>query len=63
MAGRYKFFIATVVPTAQISICSVAVFGTRYIRDTPLTSTIVIKAGDQLVLSVEHVYAENVIAD
>ena len=63
MSGRYTFFVATGVPTIQISICSVAVFGTRYIRAQTLTNYFVLVAGSQAVLNVPHVYAEDTIAD
>ena len=45
MAGRYTFFVATGVPSVKISICSIAVFGTRYIRAQTLTTYFVIQAG------------------
>ena len=46
MEGQYTFFVATVVPSIDISICAIAVFGTRYVRDVQLTSSIMLKAGD-----------------
>ena len=63
MPGRYTFFVATGIPTVQLSICSIAVFGTRYIRAQTLTDYFVIQAGTQAVLNVPDVYAEDVIAD
>ena len=63
MSGRYTFFVATGVPTAEISICTIAVSGTRYIRDTTLASIIVVKAGDSSVFTVPHVHAEDVIGN
>ena len=51
------------MPTVDISICAVAVFGTRYIRDEPLKSSIKIQANSSSVLSVPHVYAEDVIGN
>ena len=63
MSGRYTFFVSTIVPSVEVSICTVAVFGTSYIRIETLTDTIVIQAGDQSVLSVPHVFAEDVIGD
>ena len=32
MAGRYTFYVATKVPTKEVAISSIAVFGTRFIR-------------------------------
>ena len=63
MSGRYTFFVAFGVPTDRLSICTVAVFGTRYIREVPLKSTIVVKAGDTYVFTVPHVYSEYIIAN
>ena len=63
MSGQFTFYVATVVPTFEISICSVAVFGTRYIRDEPLQSTIEIEANRSVVFSVPHVHAEDVIGN
>ena len=63
MSGQFTFYVATVVPTDEISICAVAVFGTRYIRDEPLQSTIEIQANSSFVLSVPHVRAEDVIGN
>ena len=40
MSGQFTFFVASKVPTGSISICTLAVFGTRYIRNKPLESTI-----------------------
>ena len=51
------------MPSIDISICAVAVFGTRYIRDDPLKSTIEIPANSSSVLSVLHVHAEDVIGN
>ena len=62
MSGRYTFFVATSLPTDAISICTIAVIGTRYIRVESLTDTIEIQDGEQKVLSVPHVFPEDVIA-
>ena len=62
MSGRYTFFVATGLPATRISICTVAVFGTRYIRATDPPSSITLEASSK-TLSVQHVHAEDVIGD
>jgi hypothetical protein len=63
MSGQFTFYISTVVPSVEISVCAIAVFGTRYIRDEPLKSTLKIKSGDQSVFSVPHIHSEDVIGN
>ena len=63
MSGRYTFFVATSVPSDKVSICTIAVFGTRYIRFESLVDTLKIQANDQSVLSVPHVYSEEKIGN
>ena len=62
MSGRYTFFVATGVPTYYISICTVAVFGTSYIRSTDPPSSITLDECPK-VLTVDHVRAKHVISD
>ena len=62
MAGRYTFFVGTGLPTKEVSICSVGVFGTRYIRASDPPSSITLDASPK-VLTVNHVYAEDDISD
>ena len=62
MAGQFTFFVASGVPTKEVSICSVGVFGTRYIRAFDPPSSITLDAS-QKVLTVNHVYAEDDISD
>ena len=62
MSGRYTFFVASGVPSKQLSICNVAVFGTRYIRTIDPPSSITIDACPK-TFTVEHIHAEDVIAD
>ena len=59
MSGQFTFFVASGVPIKEISICTIAVFGTLNIRDEPLKTTFEIKAGDSSVFSVPHVHAED----
>ena len=43
----------------ETSICTVGVFGTRYVRDgDPLPSTIEVAQGEVFSLSVPHIYSE-----
>ena len=63
MSGRYTFFVATSVASIEVSICTIAVFGTRYIRIESLVDSIEIKASSQFVLTVPHIYSEEMIAD
>jgi hypothetical protein len=62
MSGRYTFFVAAGVPSVKLSICNIAVFGTRYIRATDPPSSITLDTCSK-TLTVSHVYAEDVIAD
>ena len=62
MSGRYTFFVAAGVPSKQLSICNVAVFGTRYIRASDPPSSITLDVSPK-VLIMNHVYAEDVISD
>ena len=52
MPGRYTFFVAAGVPTSDVSICAVAVMGTRYLRVEPVVDSIEVKFGDQSILTV-----------
>ena len=63
MSGLYTFYVATSVPTVDISICAIAVFGTRFIRDKPLKSAIEIKINSSSLLSIPHVHAEHKIGN
>jgi len=62
MSGQYTFFVAAGVPSVQLSICNVAVFGTRYIRAKDPPSKITVDKCSKTLI-VDHVYAEVVIAE
>ena len=51
------------MPIKEVSICSIVVFGTRYIRKEPLPEIVDVQTSNPSVLIVPHVYAENFIAD
>ena len=38
MRGQYVHFVASGVPSESVTICSVGIMGTRYVRDQPLVS-------------------------
>jgi len=42
MIGQFTFFVAAKVPTKELSLCSVGVFGSRYLRaiDPPSSITL-----------------------
>ena len=40
LPGQYTFFVATKVPSVSVTVCSVAVMGTRYVRDDPVPELI-----------------------
>ena len=63
MSGQYTFFVAAGVPSEAVALCSIAVFGTCYIRDESLTDIIEIQTGNQSVLSVQHVHSEETIGN
>ena len=63
MSGQYTFFVTTGLPTKELSICSVGVFGTRYIRKELIKNTFNILTDAQSVIKVPHVFAEDVIGD
>ena len=60
LPGRFTFYRATGLSEFQInvSVCSVAVMGTKYIRAAPLASDLVIFSETTTTLKVPHVYSE-----
>ena len=63
MSGQYTFFVSTGVPTEELSLCSIGVFGTIYIRKELITTTFNILTDTQSVIKVPHVFAEDFIGD
>ena len=61
MSGQFTFFVATGVPSVEVSICSVGVFGTRYVRASDPPSSITLNSCP--TFSVDHVHADDVISD
>ena len=44
--------------TYQMSLCSVGIMGTSYIRDVSLPDRLVLSQGENLTLEVPHIYGE-----
>ena len=63
MLGEYTFAVANYVPSVSVSVCDLAVMGTAYIRDEPLTDTAEVTIGSTTSLTVPHVYAEDTIGN
>ena len=58
MLGQYTFVVASKVPTERVSLCSLAVMGTAYVRDFPLEDTIEADVDTTQVIKLPHVKAE-----
>ena len=63
MLGTFTHVIANYVPTVSVTLCDLAVIGTRYIRDEALPARIEIQAGSSTYLSASHVYAADTIGN
>ena len=63
MSGQYTFFVATKVPAKELSLCSVGVFGTSYIRKEPIKSSFEIKTKSKSIINVPHVFEEDAIVN
>ena len=57
MLGTFTHVMAYQVPTVSVTLCDLAVIGTKYIRDEALPASIEVQAGSPVVLIVSHVYA------
>ena len=57
MIGQFTFFVATKVPKTELSLCSVCVFGTRYLRAIDPPSSITLDKSPY-TLSVDHIYED-----
>lgn len=49
--------------TEEVSICSIGVYGTEYIRDEPVPSAINLISGSTTTLSIKHIYSRYVIGN
>ena len=65
MQGRYIHFVADYSHRsgATVSICTLGIMGTKYVRDTPVPTELTLNAGETLTLTVEDIYAEIAIAN
>ena len=63
MSGQFTFFFATKVPAKELSLCSVGVFGTSYIRKEPIKSSFEIKTKSKSIINVPHVFEEDAIVN
>ena len=46
------------VPSENVTVCSVGVFGNNYIRDVAAVTIVEIPAGETHIVQIEHVRAE-----
>ena len=44
-------------PAERIKICNLGIMGTKYIRDTVLSSAFEVNQGESLSFSVSHIYS------
>jgi len=61
LEGRYIHIIANLThlaPPYEMTICTFAVFGTQYVRNTTVPASLEITAGDTKTLEVEPIYAK-----
>ena len=63
MLGTFTHVIAFHVPTVSVTLCDLAVIGTKYIRDEALPDSIEVQADSSVVLIVPHVYAADTIGN
>ena len=61
--GRYTFYEASTVPTDSVTICAIGVFGTTYVRSTPVATTFSVEEGKTVSFDVEHVAASTTIGN
>ena len=61
MEGQYLTIISDLshlTPPYEMSLCSVGVMGTSYVRDTALPDTISVAQGEETVLKVPNIYPQ-----
>ena len=63
MLGTFTHVIAYYVPTVSVTLCDLAVIGTKYIREEALPASIEVQAGSFVVLIVPHVHAADTIGN
>ena len=64
LEGRYMHMVADMsksepyaLGSHEVSICSLGVFGTQYLRDGEIPSLVEVKQGDSLKLYIERIYS------
>ena len=55
MTGQYITIVAHGVPTVDLSLCNLGVFGNVHTREIDVETTIEIQAGDTHTMQVEHI--------
>ena len=45
MEGRFTFFVASEIPEGEMTVCSIAVMGTRYLRYLSIVESFEIETG------------------
>ena len=63
LPGQYTFFVATQVPSSKVTICDIAVIGTRYIRVNEVPTSVQVQVDGTQTLYAEHVYSEETIGN
>ena len=63
LEGRYVFFVSQNVPDGSFDICHVGIFGTRYLRDQTIESSVTVQAGDSYTMNIDHIYSEESIGN
>ena len=63
MLGTFTHVMAYSVPTISVTLCDLAVIGTKYIRDEALPASIEVLADSPVTLFVSHVYAADTIGN
>ena len=63
MLGTFTHVMAYHVPTETVTLCDLAVIGTKYIRDKAIPGSIEVQAGSSVVLIVSHVHAADTIGN
>ena len=61
LEGRYIHIVANLTHLSgpyEMTICTFAVFGTQYVRNTTVPTSVEIAAGDTKILEVEPIYAK-----
>lgn len=69
LQGRYTHIVkdyTSIYPLSlfyEVSLCSVGVMGTKYVRDTAVTPTVAVVEGQVASFDVEHIYSQILIGN